>query len=388
MKRVFSDLTRTGLTTAAVTAALLLPAQLVSRSSQTVSSPATEPVQLQEVAPMELTDTMGVAINDKNDVVGTAFGEDEVRAFLVSNRKGQLLPLPKGVPFSAAAGLNAKGEVVGIIGNEEHMRGTVWIGGKPGVLTSGKRETVATTISGSSVAAGVAFDNQRSEFRFQRLRRADTAVSALNGGFTAGAQAALAGAGLFGEPVGALDNGFSGMQWAKPGDGKSIGEFIPQAGNAAGTLVGLTLGKNGPVPGVFKSGKTGTLPTPDGIEMAVPMSANAKEVFVGAGITQDKSVKPVGWINGKTGLLPVPGDKQGLALGINDNNQVVGVIETPEGQAHAAVWSGGKVIDLNSVVDGGGVTLVQARGINNKGYVVCTGVKGNHISAFVVGPIK
>lgn len=123
--------------------------------------------------------------------------------------------------------------------------------------------------------------------------------------------------------------------------------------------------------------------------MAVPMAANAKEVFVGAGLTGERVVKPVGWLNGKTGLLPVPGDKQGLALGINDSNQVVGVIETESGEAHAAVWSGGKVIDLNDAIDQReGWTLVQARGINNKGFVVGTGIKDGHVGAFVVGPIK
>ncbi|MBB6053452.1 hypothetical protein [Armatimonas rosea] len=384
-KRVVSELARTGLMTAAVTAALLLPAQLVSRSQRTLPPPGDEKLEVQQVGPLELTGSMGIAINDKNEVVGTAFGDNEVRAFIVRGRRGELLPLPKGVPFSAAAGINAKGEAVGIIGNEEHIRGTVWSGNKPGVLTSGKRETMATTISGSSVAAGLAFDNQQSAFLLQRQRRANATVSAMRGGFTAGAQSALAETGLFGP----LDNGFSGMQWAKPGDGKSIGEFVPQSGNAAGTLVGLTVGKNGPVPAAFKNGRIGALPSPEGLQMAIPMSANAKDVFVGAGVTEDKLVKPVGWISGKTGFLAVPGDRQGLALGINDSNQVAGIIETADGQAHAAVWSGGKVIDLNDVIDGGeGWTLVQARGINNKGYVVGTGIKGGHVGAFVVGPIK
>ena len=291
-KRVISELARTGLMTAAVTAALLLPAQLVSRSQRTLPPPGDEKLEVQQVGPLELTGSMGIAINDKNEVVGTAFGDDEVRAFVVRGRRGELLPLPKGVPFSAAAGINAKGEAVGIIGNEEHIRGTVWSGNKPGVLTSGKRETMATTISGSSVAAGVAFDNQQSEFLLQRQRRANATVSAMRGGFTAGAQSVLMGTGL----LGTRDNGFSGMQWAKPGDGKSIGQFIPQAGTSNGKLVGLSIQKDKAIPAVFKNGTVGLLPTAEGLQMAIPMSANEKDVFVGAGVTQDKLVKPVGWI--------------------------------------------------------------------------------------------
>ncbi|WP_394793722.1 hypothetical protein [Armatimonas sp.] len=379
MKQVVSDLTRIGLTTAVLTAAILIPARLLPKGERVAAAPQTEKLHVESVGPLELTGSMGVAINDKNEVVGTAFGDDEVRAFIVRGGKGNLLPLPKGAPFSAAAGINAKGEAVGIVGTEDIVRGTVWTGNKPGVLTSGKRDTVATTISDKSIAAGVAFDNQRSGyFSIEKATfRAQGSASfeEVNFGLIRG--------------VYALDNGFSGMLWGKPGDGKSIGEFIPQAGNASGTLVGLTIGKNGPVPAAFKNGKIGILPSPSGVQMAIPMSANEKDIFVGAGVTEDRMVKPVGWMDGKTGFLPVPGDKQGLALGINNNNQVVGVIEVANGEAHAALWSGGKVIDLNDAIEKReGWTLVQARGINNKGFIVGTGIKGGHVGAFMVGPIK
>ncbi len=379
MKQVVSDLTRIGLTTAVLTAAILIPARLLPKGERVAAAPQTEKLHVESVGPLELTGSMGVAINDKNEVVGTAFGDDEVRAFIVRGGKGNLLPLPKGAPFSAAAGINAKGEAVGIVGTEDIVRGTVWTGNKPGVLTSGNRDTMATTISGKSVAAGVAFDSQggrsyvldSSRFIAQSSKEFITVSYSLVRGYLA------------------LDNGFSGMLWGKPGDGKSIGEFLPQAGNASGTLVGLTIGKNGPVPAAFKNGKIGMLPSPGGIQMAIPMSANEKDIFVGAGVTEDRMVKPVGWMDGKTGFLPVPGDKQGLALGINNNNQVVGVIEVANGEAHAALWSGGKVIDLNDAIEKReGWTLVQARGINNKGFIVGTGIKGGHVGAFMVGPIK
>lgn len=379
MNRVVSELARVGITTAVVTAALLGPAQLLqNRAQRTIPGPPPEPLQIQAVGPLELTGSMGVAINDKNEVVGTAFGDDEVRAFVVRGRRGELLPLPKGVPFSAASGINAKGEVVGVVGNEENVRGTVWSGSKPGVLTSGKRDTIATTISGGSVAAGVAFDNNgrgRHLWRGVSMQYSDNFGPTFNGTVRT--------------YLDTLDNGFSGMLWAKPGEGKPIGEFVPQSGNAAGTLVGLAVAKDRVVPAAFKNGKIGALPSPEGLQMAVPMSANEKDVFVGAGVNADRAVKPVGWMNGRTGLLPVPGDRQGLALGINNNNQVVGVIETESGEAHAAVWTGGKVVDLNEVIDNReGWTLVQARGINNKGYVVGTGIKNGQVGAFIVGPVK
>ena len=183
---------------------------------------------------------------------------------------------------------------------------------------------------------------------------------------------------------------FSGMVWQRPGEGKVIGPFVPQAGSASGTLVGLAIGKNGPVPAAFKNGKIGFLPAPEGVKMAVPLAASDADIFVGAGVEGEK-VKPVGWSNGKTGFLPVPGGRQGVALGINDAKTVVGSIETESGEAHAAVWKGGKVVDLNDVIDKyPGWTLVQARGINNKGFVVGTAFhkEDGVIRAFVVGPVK
>lgn len=372
MNRNVLEFARTGLLSAVVTTSVLLPARLLQQRTATPSPlPAQgEPLHVESIGPQELTATMGVGINDKNEVVGTAFGDGEVRAFIVRNRRGELLPLPKGAPYSLATGINEKGEAVGLAGTEESVRGIVWSGKKAGILTSGKRDTVATTISSKSVAAGAAFDNeQRGQFS-PRLATTSAEFKSLL-------------------PQWTQDNGFSGMLWSKPGEGKAIGEFVPQGGSASGTLVGLTFQKDRFVPAVFKNGKLGALPQVEGFPMAVPMAANDKDLFVGAAVDGERQVKPVGWASGRTVVLPVPGGKQGLALGINSENQVVGVIEAADGEAHAAVWMKGKVIDLNDVIDKTeGWTLVQARGINNKGFVIGTGVKDGNVGAFLVGPIR
>ena len=371
MNRNVLEFARTGLLSAVVTTSVLLPARILQQRHATpVALPAqSEKLHVEAIGPLELTATMGIAVNDKNEVVGTAFGEDEVRAFIVSNGKGVLLPLPKGVPYSMATGINEKGEAVGIGGTEESVRGMVWSGNKAGVLTSGKRDTFATTISSKSIAAGVAFDNQqRGRFSPHLAMSAAEFQSLLPR---------------------IQDNGFSGMLWSKPGDGKGIGEFVPQAGSASGTLVGLTIQKDQVVPAAFKDGKIGVLPQAKGFQMTIPMAANDKDVFVGAGVDSERQVKPVGWANGKMGILPVPGGKQGLALGINSQNQVVGVIEAANGEGHAAVWLKGKVIDLNDLIEKReGWTLVEARGINNKGFIIGTGIKDGHVGALLVGPIR
>ena len=382
MNRNVLEFARTGLLSAVVTTSVLLPARVLQQrhASVPVALPTqSEKLHVEAVGPLELTATMGIAVNDKNEAVGTAFGDEEVRAFIVRNGKGALLPLPKGVPYSMATSINEKGEAVGIAGTEETVRGMVWSGNKAGVLTSGKRDTVATTISSKSVAAGAAFDSQqRGFFANQHLR---AMVSYPNpADFWQFAKVSMNNT---------LDNGFSGMLWSKPGEGKAIGEFIPQAGSPSGTLVGLAVQKDLVVPAAFKNGKIGALPQAEGFQLTIPMAANDKDIFVGAGVDGERMVKPVGWANGKTGILPVPGGKQGLALGINSENQVVGVIETANGEAHAAVWLKGKVIDLNDLVEQReGWTLVQARGINNKGFIIGTGIKDGHVGAFLVGPIR
>lgn len=373
MNRNVLEFARTGLLSAVVTTSVLLPARVLQQRQG--AAPAAVPAQseklhVEAVGPQELTAAMGVAVNDKNEAVGTAFGDDDVRAFIVRNGKGALLPLPKGVPYSMATGINDKGEAVGIGGTEDIVRGMVWSGNKSGVLTSGKRDTFATTISSKSIAAGAAFDNQERNQFSPRLAMTSAEFKSLL-------------------PQVTQDNGFSGMLWSKPGDGKAIGEFLPQAGSASGTLVGLAIQKDQIVPAAFKNGKVGTLPQAEGFQMTIPMAANDKDIFVGAGVDGERQVRPVGWANGRTGVLPVPGGKQGLALGINNENQVVGVIETENGEGHAAVWLKGKVIDLNDLVDKReGWTLVQARGINNKGFVIGTGIKDGKVGAFLVGPIR
>lgn len=389
MKPLTIDLARTGALVALATGSVLIPLRSLHRSAAPLSAPQSETLAVElRSAPLdgERVNTIGIAINDNNEVVGTAFdGDKQVRAFVVRNKKAALLPLPKGAPMSVAAGINADGIVVGTVGDDKKARGILWHGDKVGIFRSGSRNTSAVTFSKSG-AAGVAFpaggdaDSSLRSFAFLAAGMKNRPPSAIDLPWSV-------------LESGRLSNTLEGMLWKTTcEDGKSLGAFLPQAGNANGTLVGVLLrkGDRDPLPAAMKNGKQVSLATPEGVRMAVPLAANEGDVFVGAGITEEKrQMRPVGWSNGKTGFLPVPGGRQGIALGINDAKTVVGAIETENGEAHAAVWKGGKVVDLNKMVDpDSGWTLVQARGINNKGFVVGTAVKGEKLSAFVVGPVK
>jgi uncharacterized membrane protein len=382
MNRNTRTLARIALTTAGTMTLIALPYRLHKLQRAALDAPQPAGFSLESVALADVSQSIGVAINDKGDVVGTAFDDsgETVRAFVVRGRRGELLPLPSGSPLSVGTGINDKGDVVGLAGSEETVRGVLWTGNKPGVLTSGKRNTAAVTLSAKGTAAGIAVDSQRSLCEDGARLWLAPEMSATTTEFRSVVRASFAP-----NLATQSDAGFSGVLWTKPGDGKSIGEFLPQGGSASGTLVGMAVVKSGQfVPAAYRNGKVGTLPVPDGQEIAIPIGANDKDTFVGAGIG-DRSTKPVAWARGKAVTLPVPGGLQGIALGINGKDEAVGVIEAANGEAHAALWRDGSVVDLDEAVGGhDGWKLVQARGINDRGAIVGTGIKNGKVQAFVL----
>jgi probable HAF family extracellular repeat protein len=72
-------------------------------------------------------------------------------------------------------------------------------------------------------------------------------------------------------------------------------------------------------------------------------------------------------ITGTCDLGTLAGDSVSEALGVNDNNQVVGV-SLPSG--HAFIWQDGKMTDLNSLVaPGTTLILTDAQDINDRGEI-------------------
>src|SRR5208282_2079517 len=94
----------------------------------------------------------------------------------------------------------------------------------------------------------------------------------------------------------------------------------------------------------------------------------------------DGTIKDLGAIGGKYAAS--------WGFGINDSAVVVGRVETDEGAYVAFVYNGKEMQNLNFLVKADrGWTLIEARGINNAGQIVCTGedTQGN-LHTFLLTP--
>jgi probable HAF family extracellular repeat protein len=85
------------------------------------------------------------------------------------------------------------------------------------------------------------------------------------------------------------------------------------------------------------------------------------------------------------------GGRSSSALGINTTGQVVGNALTGGNLQHATLWSGGKVVDLNSVVNPAlapFVTLTVAVAINDNGQIAAYGENNQtgEINAYLLTP--
>ncbi|MBV8081524.1 MAG: DUF3466 family protein [Candidatus Eremiobacteraeota bacterium] len=91
----------------------------------------------------------------------------------------------------------------------------------------------------------------------------------------------------------------------------------------------------------------------------------------------------VAWRNGRTiDLGALPGSPQSAAYGVNDAGVIVG---TSGGRAVA--WIRNRIVDLNETVEApSGWRLVEARGINNRGWIVGFGLLGGNQRAFLLVP--
>lgn len=117
-----------------------------------------------------------------------------------------------------------------------------------------------------------------------------------------------------------------------------------------------------PTPAVTKASRYRLveLPPLPGCKESFARAISDQGVIVG---TSD--LKATCWKDGKPVELPNWG-KESQAVAINNNDQIVGGAMTADGQYHAVLWEGNKILDLGTL---GGSNSFAAR-INNRGLIV------------------
>lgn len=159
---------------------------------------------------------------------------------------------------------------------------------------------------------------------------------------------------------------------------------INDNGQVAGSS--LTSGDTGYHAFRFTNGVKLDLGTPSGFSYSYGEAINGFGQVVGQANNGTGPSHAWLWNGGMTDLGVLPGDTSSSATSINDLNQIVGDSFNSSTQ-HPFLYSGGTMIDLNSLLPAGsGVNLIDAQGINLLGEIATTGIQDSVFRAFLLSP--
>lgn len=189
-------------------------------------------------------------------------------------------------------------------------------------------------------------------------------------------------------------NGMGGMMDLDPGDPASTsGHWM----NGAGTVVGDSqLGTGNPHAVMMTTGGTGMMMNAMGTlggASSTAHSINMMGQIVGGSQLTNGTAHAFLAMPGMMGMvmsdLGTLGGTNSEAFCINPNGDVVGTTDMPDGSHHAFLYTGGMMRDLNSMIPGtNGWQLVEARGINDVGQIVGSGMMGGQMHAFLMTPVS
>lgn len=148
--------------------------------------------------------------------------------------------------------------------------------------------------------------------------------------------------------------------------------------DARGFLLNLATGKVVDV-GVVPNGSSGR-----------PTAVNNRQVVVGDGWRPDiKTTLSFLWSSGQTTELGVlPGKDTTRVHDVNDRGLAVGQCTLSGNAGVAFLWHDGTLVDLNDLLaEPQGLTLSNARSINNDGVIACWATEGTHEVAVILSPV-
>jgi len=300
--------------------------------------------------------SVGRGINASAQTTGASGMNESYVAHVFVNRNGVFSDLGTlGGETGIGNGINASGQVAGYSTNAKTYRAFISNGDSLidiGDLGGGTAVAYAINDAGQVVGSAVTSDGSNHPFLYSNGQMIDlgTLGSPKGTDWWNSAQGINNSGVVTGTSYDAQGN-FFGFVWS---NGKMT---------KIGTLGGLwseayAINNNGQV--------TGIAYTKNGNTHAFLRSANGK-------------MKNLGSIGGKFGST--------WGYGINNAGIVVGQ-GTFQDTYHAFVYAGKKIQDLNKLVPkGSGWTLLEARGINNAGQIICTGMRSDGTEhAFLLTP--
>jgi probable HAF family extracellular repeat protein len=132
---------------------------------------------------------------------------------------------------------------------------------------------------------------------------------------------------------------------------------------------------------LWENDATTVIPAFGGVAWNTPMAINQHGDVVGfanASVADEGNFNPRAFLwHKRRGTLPLaalPGHVTSQATGVNESRHVVGQSCSPTGDCRAVLWTGGRVKDLNEMIDDDGVLLTTANDIDDHGRITGQGV--------------
>lgn len=120
-------------------------------------------------------------------------------------------------------------------------------------------------------------------------------------------------------------------------------------------------------------------------------AVNQNGVISGWSISADGQQHATIWVDGQPVDLGRLGGYASYAYGLNNHGDVVGsYIDTTDGiyEEYAVLWQNGTAINLNSLLNSAnGLTLINAQGINDKGYIISQGYTSEGWGMYLLAPV-